>query len=79
MNISFKRTQRFSKLNAISPFAYREKRMNLIKISAVFSILWVFSRNLLEDNTKNLCSVRVVPSVDHIPLRLLHHAQADNR
>lgn len=77
MNISFKGTQRFSKLNAINPFAYREKRMNLIKISAVLSILWVLSRNLVEDNTKG--SVHVIPSVDHPSLHTLHHTQADNK
>lgn len=64
MIISFKRTQHFSKLNAINPFAYREKRKNLIKFFAILSVSWVLSGNLLEDNTKYLCCVHVAPSVD---------------
>lgn len=75
MNILFKRIWHFSKLNAINPFTYREKRMNLIKISAILSILWVLSRNLLEDNTKNLCSVHVIPSVDTTFLHILYSSR----
>lgn len=73
MNILFKRIQRFSKLNAINAFAYREKRMNLTEIFATLSILRVLSRNLLEDNTKDLCSAPVTPSGDTTFPHILHH------
>lgn len=78
MNI-FRRIRHFSKLNAITPFAYRKKRMNLIEISAILSIVRVLSRNLLEDNTKDLCSVHAIPSADTTFLHILHHAQVDNK
>lgn len=78
MNILFKRVQHFSKPNAINSFAYTEKRMNLIKISATLSTSWVLSRNLLEDNMKDLCSVHVIPSADTF-LHILYHTEADNK
>lgn len=52
--------------------------MNLIKISAILSIFCVLSRNLLEDNMKDLCSVYVIPPADTTFLHILHRSQADN-